>query len=84
MGSQVSMNALVTLLLLVVGAQIWGLSGMILFIPMGAIVKVICDEVDQLNHYGYVMGRTTEDKSEERSILAKKVRELSKKTSKEM
>lgn len=83
-GSQVSMNALVTLLLLVVGAQIWGLSGMILFIPMGAIVKVICDEVDQLNHYGYVMGRTTEDKSEERSILAKKVRELSKKTSKEM
>ncbi len=80
-GSQVSMNALVTLLLLVVGAQIWGLSGMILFIPMGAIVKVICDEVDQLNHYGYVMGRTTEDKSEERSILAKKVRELSKKSS---
>ncbi len=78
-GSQVSMNALVTLLLLVVGAQIWGLSGMILFIPLGAIVKVICDEVDQLNHYGYVMGRTTNDKSEERSILAKKVRELSEK-----
>lgn len=80
-GSQVSMNALVTLLLLFVGAQIWGLAGMILFIPLGAIVKVICDEVDQLNHYGYVMGRTTEDKSEERSILAKKVRELHKKTS---
>lgn len=80
-GSQVSMNALVTLLLLVVGAQIWGLSGMILFIPLGAIVKVICDEVDQLNHYGYVMGRTTDDKSEERSILAKKVRELSEKAS---
>lgn len=78
-GSSVSMNALVTLLLLVVGAQIWGLSGMILFIPLGAIVKVICDEIDQLNHYGYVMGRTTEDKSEERSVLAKKVRELSKK-----
>lgn len=82
-GSQVSMNALVTLLLLVVGAQIWGLSGMILFIPLGAIVKVICDEVDQLNHYGYVMGRTTDDKSEDRSILAKKVRQLSKKASTE-
>lgn len=82
-GSQVSMNALVTLLLLVVGAQIWGLSGMILFIPMGAIVKVICDEIDQLNHYGYVMGRTTDDKSEERSILAKKIRQLSKKTKSE-
>lgn len=82
-GSQVSMNALVTLLLLVVGAQIWGLAGMILFIPIGAIIKVICDEVDHLNHFGYVMGRTTDDKSEERSILAKKVRQLSKKTSSE-
>jgi len=82
-GSQVSMNALVTLLLLVVGAQIWGLSGMILFIPLGAIVKVICDEIDPLNHYGYVMGRTTDDKSEERSILAKKVRQLSEKATTE-
>lgn len=82
-GSSVSMNALVTLLLLVVGAQIWGLAGMILFIPIGAIVKVICDEVDQLNHYGYVMGRTTDDKSEERSILAKKVREFSEKATSE-
>lgn len=80
-GSQVSMNALVTLLLLFVGAQIWGLAGMILFIPLGAIVKVICDEVEQLNHFGYVMGRTTDDKSEQRSILARKVRELSKKAS---
>lgn len=82
-GSQVSMNALITLLLLFVGAQVWGLAGMILFIPLGAIVKVICDEVDQLNHYGYVMGRTTEDKSEERSILAKKLRQLSEKASSE-
>ncbi|WP_234571474.1 AI-2E family transporter [Rhodohalobacter sp. 614A] len=82
-GSQVSMNALITLLLLFVGAQVWGLAGMILFIPLGAIVKVICDEVDQLNPYGYVMGRTTEDKSEERSILAKKLRQLSEKASSE-
>ncbi|TVR18747.1 MAG: AI-2E family transporter, partial [Balneolaceae bacterium] len=37
-GSQVSMNALVTLLLIFIGAQIWGLAGMILFIPLGAIL----------------------------------------------
>lgn len=79
-GSQVSMNALVTLVLLFVGAQIWGLSGMILFIPLGAIIKVICDEVDQLNHYGYLMGRSAEDKSEQKSIFAKKMSQLSKKT----
>ncbi|TVQ04776.1 MAG: AI-2E family transporter [Balneolaceae bacterium] len=75
-GSQVSMNALATLLLIFIGAQIWGLAGMILFIPIGAILKVICDEVESLNHFGYLLGRETGDKSEERSALAKKVRQL--------
>jgi predicted PurR-regulated permease PerM len=75
-GSQVSMNALATLLLIFTGAQIWGLAGMILFIPLGAIIKVICDEVDSLNHFGYLLGRETGDKSEERSALAKKVIQL--------
>lgn len=75
-GSQVSMNALATLLLIFIGAQIWGLAGMILFIPIGAIIKVICDEVESLNHFGYLLGRETDHKSEERSALAKKVIQL--------
>lgn len=78
-GSQVSMNALVTLLLIFIGAQIWGLAGMILFIPMGAIMKIICDEVDSLKPYGYLLGRSKGDKSEERSGLAKKISEFSEK-----
>lgn len=78
-GSQVSMNALATLLLIFVGAQIWGLAGMILFIPLGAIIKVICDEIDSLNHFGYLLGRPVDDKSGETSLFAKKVRALSKK-----
>ncbi len=81
-GSQVSMNALATLLLIFIGAQIWGLAGMILFIPLGAILKVICDEVESLQPYGYLLGRVKGDKSEERSALAKKVSELRTKTSK--
>lgn len=78
-GSQVSMNALVTLILLFVGAQIWGLAGMILFIPLGAIFKIISDEVESLKPYGYLLGRNTGDKSEERSQLAKKIGKLSEK-----
>lgn len=81
-GSQVSMNALVTLLFLFVGAQIWGLVGMILFIPLGAILKVIFDEVDSLNHYGYLLGRIEGEKSEQRSALAQKVREAGRKAGK--
>ena len=75
-GSQVSMNALATLLLLFVGSSIWGLTGMILFIPIGAIAKVICDEIDSLKPIGYVMGRDVEDSSERKSALAKKVSKL--------
>jgi predicted PurR-regulated permease PerM len=35
-GSKVGLNSLVTLLLLFIGAQIGGVIGMILFIPIGA------------------------------------------------
>ncbi len=76
-GSQVSMNALATLLLIFIGAQIWGLAGMILFIPLGAILKVICDEVDSLNHFGYLLGRPRDEDAEgQRSALAKRVSQL--------
>ena len=81
-GSQVSMNALATLLLIFIGAQIWGLAGMILFIPLGAILKVICDEVESLNHFGYLLGRPADDKSGEKSLFAKKVSQFSDKTRK--
>lgn len=81
-GSQVSMNALATLLLLFIGGQIWGLSGMILFIPIGAIMKIIFDEVESLQPFGYVMGRRADDKSEERSRLAKRVSQLAEKSKK--
>lgn len=75
-GSKVSMNALMTLLLILIGSQIWGLAGMILFIPLGAILKVVCDEVDSLKPYGYLLGRVEDDKSEDRSKLAQHVRKL--------
>lgn len=79
-GSKVSMNALMTLLLILIGSQIWGLAGMILFIPLGAILKVVSDEVDSLKPYGYLLGRVETDKSEDRSNLAKKVRKIAGKT----
>lgn len=75
-GSQVSMNALATLLLIFIGAQIWGLAGMILFIPLGAILKIIFDEVDSMKHFGYLMGRNEDDERQQRGGLAKKMRDI--------
>ncbi|MDX1590703.1 MAG: AI-2E family transporter [Balneolaceae bacterium] len=78
-GSQVSMNALATLVLLFVGAQIWGLAGMILFIPLGAIFKIICDEVDSLKPYGYLLGSDNTHKTGKKRGLSKKIHDLSQK-----
>jgi predicted PurR-regulated permease PerM len=56
-GDKVSLNPLITIIAILVGGQIWGLLGMILFIPGLAILKIICDEVDGLQPYGFLLGR---------------------------
>jgi predicted PurR-regulated permease PerM len=47
-GSSLHVNALVAILSLLVGAAVWGIAGMILFLPFVAILKVICEEFDEL------------------------------------
>ncbi|ASB48070.1 AI-2E family transporter [Alkalitalea saponilacus] len=55
-GSKVSMNPLMTIIALFIGNYIWGLAGMILFIPGIAILKVIFDEIDGMEAYGFLLG----------------------------
>ncbi|MCH8556590.1 MAG: AI-2E family transporter [Balneolia bacterium] len=80
-GSQVSLNPLVTLLAIFIGAQIWGLVGMILFIPASAVLKVIFDEVDSLNAYGFLLGKADTTHKKGKSSLARKVQDISEKIS---
>lgn len=47
-GSSVNVNALVAILSLLVGAAVWGVAGMILFLPFASMLKVICEEFDEL------------------------------------
>ena len=55
-GKKVSVNPMFTILAIFVGNQIWGVAGMIVFIPFTAMLKQIFDEVDTLKPYGYIMG----------------------------
>jgi predicted PurR-regulated permease PerM len=55
-GSKVSINPLASLLALVLGAEVWGIAGMILFIPMLGIVKVVFDNIKELQPYGFLLG----------------------------
>jgi len=55
-GSKVSINPLASLLALVVGEEVWGIAGMILFIPILGIVKVVFDNIKELQPYGFLIG----------------------------
>jgi predicted PurR-regulated permease PerM len=54
--SRVKINALITIFGVLVGGAIAGISGMFLSIPVIAILKVICDRIEELKPYGEIMG----------------------------
>lgn len=54
-GSKVSLNPFAAILALLVGGEIWGAAGMILSIPMIAMMKVIFDVYEPLQPIGFLM-----------------------------
>jgi predicted PurR-regulated permease PerM len=54
--SKVQINALVSILVVLLGGALWGVSGMFLSIPMIAIVKIIFDRIDDLKPWGRLLG----------------------------
>ena len=55
-GRQVQLNPLAVILVVILGGMIWGVSGMVLFIPMLGGIKVMMDETEGLRPYGYLLG----------------------------
>lgn len=54
--SKVKINALVSIFGVLVGNAIWGIPGMFLALPMLAIVKLTCDNIESLKPVGYLLG----------------------------
>ena len=59
LGPQVKINPLFTIIVLVIGQLLWGIPGIILAIPLLAIFKIICDHIDSLKPYGFLIGEIT-------------------------
>lgn len=55
-GGEVNLNALWSILSILAGGMIWGVAGMILFLPLFGIIKIIFDHVEPLKPLGYVLG----------------------------
>ncbi|MBA3828758.1 MAG: AI-2E family transporter [Taibaiella sp.] len=56
--SKVQINALISILVVLMGGLLWGIGGMFLSIPFVAVLKIIFDRVDGLKPWGVLMGTT--------------------------
>ena len=54
--SKVSVNALVSIIIVLLGGTLWGVSGMFLSIPFVAVLKIIFDRVNELKPWGKLLG----------------------------
>ncbi|MEP6931212.1 MAG: AI-2E family transporter [Flavobacterium sp.] len=56
MGPQVKINPLFTIIALVTGELLWGIPGLVLAIPLTALLKIVCDHIPSLKSCGFLMG----------------------------
>jgi len=56
--SKVKINALFSIIAVIVGNALWGIPGMFLAIPILAIVKLIFDHIESLKPWGFLLGDT--------------------------
>ena len=64
-GSKVRVNALITVLAVIVGEAVWGIPGTFLALPVVAIAKIICDRIESLKPWGMLFGDERDEKHPE-------------------
>ena len=69
--SKVKINAIFSIIVVIAGNALWGIPGMFLSIPILAIVKLICDHIEPLKPWGYLLGDTMPPLLEINKILKK-------------
>ena len=77
-GSKVSLNAFVSILVIILFSMLWGIPGMILALPITASLKVIFDHSEKFKSIGFVLGEAEEkyfsNKAKFRLKIWKKIR----------
>jgi predicted PurR-regulated permease PerM len=73
-GNRVELNPFTALLALIMGAEIWGATGMIVSIPFLAILKIFFDSVPSMKTYGFILGLPERLKEPLSQKLANKIK----------
>jgi predicted PurR-regulated permease PerM len=53
---KVQINALMSIIIVLLGGALWGVSGMFLSIPLIGVLKIIFDRIDDLKPWGHLLG----------------------------
>ena len=56
-GTQLNVSTFAILVAIIAGGIVWGVSGMVLFIPFAAILKIISDNIEELKPLNILLGR---------------------------
>lgn len=70
--SKVQINALFSIIVVLLGNALWGVSGMFLSIPLLAIMKLIFDRIEPLKPWGFLLGDTMPNMLKLKPISRKK------------
>lgn len=70
-GNQVSVNPLVIIFAIMIGNAVWGIAGIVIFIPLVAIVKIIFDHIEPLKPIGYALGQDQDEEDDGPSFFVR-------------
>ena len=65
LGDRVDVHPFFIILTVILGNEVWGVMGMVLAIPLFAIITVVCRHVPALNPFGYLFSKKDIDETEE-------------------
>ncbi len=71
--SKVKINALLSVVVVLIGGALWGVPGMFLSIPLTAILKVIFDHIEPLKPWGFLLGNIVPTSTKYKLHFKKKV-----------
>ncbi len=71
-GGNVNVSPFFTIFILIVGGLVWGIAGVILFLPLLGMLKIVFDNVEGLYPYAYLIGDQNGDSGTSR--IMKKIK----------
>jgi predicted PurR-regulated permease PerM len=69
-GGNLKINALTSILSIIIGASVWGVAGMILFLPLAAMFKVVCEQYYELKPIALLLGDSVMDEKKKKNKIA--------------